>query len=234
MTALAAVPLLFLQAIQQTPCRDAACHVRLGAAAAEASDYPTAAGRFASACRLDPAFPNACYFWARALYAQDRFEASLEALAQAKPSATPLWMLLTARGQAEDALGRPAAQASLRRAWDLRQVAAAVAPTEPDPLLALAAYLHRQGQASESIRLLQAAPGSYRKLAAYHYQLGRALAELEQWGAAAESLRDAVSLRDHFPEAHGLLSRCYHALGNSAQAAFHTEKAKRYGSTTSR
>lgn len=212
-------------------CSDAACFLKQGVTEASRANYSAAEPAFRQACTLDRALPDACYYWARTLYALDRFEESLTALSLIQGRAT--WRTQTARGQALDALGRPDAEALLRQALALRSKDPAPL-AEPDPRLALSAFFYREGRADDALALLTQAPPAYHKLAGYHYQLGRALAHKGRWLEAAEALRNAVSLRDDYPEAHGLLSRCYHRLGDPDRAAFHTAKARRQGSTTSR
>lgn len=211
-------------AVQRKP--DAFCWKSLGVVYAALGDTRRAEPSFAQACKTNPDEPDACYFWARALYALDRFADSLAALD--RDPAPPATRSLTARGQALDALGRPAAEAAFRQALKLSDH-----PTEPDPRLSLAAFLTRQGRLPEALALLRAAPPAYQRLAAYHYQLGRALAQQEQWAPAAEALRNAVSLQPAYPEAHGLLSRVYYRLGDPAQGARHSALALQ-GSTISK
>jgi Flp pilus assembly protein TadD len=63
-------------------------------------------------------------------------------------------------------------------------------------------------------------------LPAYHFQVGRALAQSGEWARAAESLRRAVELRPSYGEAHGLLSRCYFRLGQDGLGARHQALAR--------
>jgi tetratricopeptide (TPR) repeat protein len=211
-------------AVKETP--DAFCWKSLGVVYAAFGDTRRAEPPFAQACRMNPKEPDACYFWARALYSLDRFADSLAALDRDPAPASA--RSLTARGQALDALGRPAAEAAFRQALQLSEP-----PAEPDPRLSLAAFFTRQGRIPEALTLLRAAPPAYQRLPAYHYQLGRAHAQHEQWVPAAEALRNAVSLQPAYPEAHGLLSRVYYRLGDPAQGARHSALALQ-GSTISK
>ncbi len=215
-------------AVQSKP--DAFCWKSLGVVYAALGDMRRAEPPFAKACGMNPKEPDACYFWARALYSLDRFADSLAALDR-DPTA-PSARSATARGQALDALAQQeqgaAAEAAFRQALALSS-----APAEPDPLLGLAAFLTRQGRLPEALSLLRSAPPAYQRLATYHYQLGRAFAQQEQWATAAEALRNAVSLQPAYPEAHGLLSRVYYRLGDAAQGARHSALALQ-GSTISR
>ena len=209
------------------------CAKTMGVALAALGDYRAAEEPFAAACRKNPAERDACYYWARTLYALDRFDDSLKALAQAASGATKLWVMGTARGQALDALGRREAEPELGKALAQRRLDPAPV-TEPDPLLSLALFLYRQGRGGEALTLLRTAPPAYQQIAAYHYQLGRALAQGERWEEAAAALRAAVLARPEYPEAHGLLSRCYYRLGNNELGAAHTDKARNQGSATAK
>jgi len=187
-------------------------------------DYRRAVGPFEKACSLDSREPDACYYWARALYANDRYEESLAAIDRAAAQATAEWKLNTARGQCLDALGRPAAERVLRQAME-QKLSLAGKVSEPDPLLALAAYLNRQGRKQEVLKLLLGAPQSYQSIAVYHYQLGRVLSQEQRWEEAVDALAGAVGLDPHHAEAHGLLSRAYYRLGNERLGAEHARQA---------
>ena len=217
---------------QPTTCPqgDASCFKSQGIALAAGGNYRAAIQPFEHACKANPAEPDACYYWARALYTSDRFEDALNALAQAHKNATPAWRIATARGQALDALSRPEAEAELKRGLSLFP---GQPLREPNPLLALTNFLYRQGRPTEALKLLHSAPAPYQSLATYHYQLGRALANQQQWPAAAEALRKAVALDPNLSDAHGLLSRAYYRLGNNELGAAHSRLATQ-GSTTSR
>ena len=204
------------------------CAKSLGIVYAALGDYRRAEPPLGSSCRMNPKEPDACYYWARALYALDRFAESLAALDRGPSS----WRVATARGQALDALGRPAAEPVLRAALQLRQRDPAPI-AEPDPLLALGHFLYREGRVDEVLGLLQSAPPPYQRIPSFHYLLGRAHAQQEHWPRAAVALRQAVALDPHLAEAHGLLSRVYFRLGNAELAGQHSRLALQ-GSTTSR
>jgi tetratricopeptide (TPR) repeat protein len=207
----------------QANAQSAYCAKALGVVQAALGDLRAAEPHFARACRHRPPEPDACYFWARALYSLDRFEESLAALTLAPAGGG--WRVTMARGQALDGLNRPGAEAVLRQALAERGRDGG-APREPEPLLALAAFLHREGRSPEALRLLDAAPEGYQRLPAFHYERGRALAQGEAWREAAAALEKAVALRDNYPEAHGLLSRCYHQLDQPELGAVHARKAR--------
>ena len=213
-----------------SPARNSFCSKLAGLIAAARGDYRAALNPLETSCRMNRNEPDACYYYARALYALDRFVDSLAALAA--PAASKSWQLLTARGQALDALGRTEAEPALKRALAERQ-SDPTPVSEPDPLLALASFLYRQGRAAEALSLLRSAPAAYQRLASYHYQTGRAQAQAQHWAEAAESLKNAVSLAPDHTEAHGLLSRVYYRLNEPELAAAHARRATQ-GSPISR
>lgn len=219
------------RAVRQQPT--AYCWKVLGVVHAAGSDYRRAEPAFAEACRANAKEPEACYFWARALYSLDRFDESLKALDRAAGSTAKAWRVRTARGQAFDALGRAAeAEEEFIKALAQRRQDAD-APAEPEPLIGYTAFLYRQGRIDDAMKRLRGAPPAFLRLAAYHYQLGRALAQQEKWEDAAEALRNAVSLQSDYAEAHGLLSRVYYRQGKNDLAAEHARRALQ-GSVTSR
>jgi tetratricopeptide (TPR) repeat protein len=199
------------------------CEKVMGAVYAAAKQYRLAETHFAKACALDSREVDACYFWSRALYSLDRFDDSLHALEKAE-GASQAWKILTARGQAYDALNRPEAETELRKAVAAKKNDPRP-PGELDPLLALTALLYRQGKAAEVVSLLRGAT-AYAGLAPYQYQLGKALLSENELRGAEEALQAAVALQPQYPEAHGLLSRLYDRLGNAEAAARHKALAK--------
>ncbi len=222
--------LISLALLLQTATCDARCEKSRGLALASTGDYRAAILHFAEACRLNAREPDACYYWGRALYSSDRFEEALNAFDLAIVSAD--WKVATARGQSLDALGRPQAESELKRALANRSKLNSPV-TEPDPLLALGSFLYRQGRGGEALKLLKEAPPQYRRVASYHYQLGRALAQQERWHESAQALKSAVDIESGYSEAHALLSRAYYRLGKAALGAEHSLKATQ-GSVTSK
>jgi tetratricopeptide (TPR) repeat protein len=201
------------------------CHKLAGVEFAKRGDYRQAEPHFQRACAQDPQEPDACYFQARALYALDRFQESLEVLSK-RARTTVLWKHEAAIGQALDALNQPLAETHLRRALKLRSQDPSP-PTELDPLLALSAFLYRQGRAVDSLKLLESAPNEFQSLATYCYQLGRAHLAAQNPDRALSFLTRATQIQPRYSEAHGLLSRAYFQLGNEKLAAHHAERAKR-------
>jgi Flp pilus assembly protein TadD len=76
-----AVP--FLARAAEARPRNAQVWKALGVGYAAQEQYALAEAPLGRACELDPQLRDACYFHARALYALDRYEASLKALERA-------------------------------------------------------------------------------------------------------------------------------------------------------
>ncbi len=137
----------------------------LGVTYAQAQDYLSAETAFGKACTLEPKLLDACYYWARTLYALNRFEASLDALNKtaAKDSRT-----LTAKAQCHEALGHheEAEQTFL----------AAIALKDREASLRYGIFLFRSGRLEEAARALVAAPPNAEaaaELGRVRYQQGR-------------------------------------------------------------
>src|SRR3954447_21095881 len=95
----AAIP--FLTRAAETHPRDAQMWKALGVAYAARKDYASAEPPLRLACELDAKSEDACYFYARALYALDRYDASLKALER---DGRATWKVRLAEAQALDAM----------------------------------------------------------------------------------------------------------------------------------
>jgi tetratricopeptide (TPR) repeat protein len=199
----------------------------LGVLEASVGRYAEAEPALREACRLDPREPDACYYLGRACYALDRFEASLAALEQALPNDSQPWRVHLGMAQAREALGRAAdAEERFRLALKL---AGRTAP-DFDPRLHFGIFLVRQGRTAEAVGVLGEAVRTHPGSARAHYQLGRALFQLDRLEEAERSLRRAVELDANYPEAHLQLSKLYRRLGRAGDADRHAVQ----GSRTSR
>ena len=134
-----AIPLL-LRATSAKP-EDAVAWKALGVGYASMGQYDLAEPAFGQACRLASKLADACYFQARALYALNRFEASLATMRKAGTGAR----VRLGEGQALEALGRfeDAEKA-------LREAAALARADDPGPAVALGLMLLRSGRPHEA------------------------------------------------------------------------------------
>lgn len=198
--------LLFsIAAAQAAGPADAHGWKKMGVGFALNKEYREAESAFHKACALDPREPDACYFWARALYALDRFEESLAALSKARPGLREV----QARAQALDGLGRSAEAERL-----YREVAGAYRPrAEDDPRLHFGVFLLRQGRAAEALPFLDEFIQSHSQVARGHLERGRVLMQLERLPEAADELEQAVSLDAGNEQARLLLGRVHSRLG---------------------
>lgn len=161
-----------IAAVQAEP-KNAAAWKALGVTWAAQSNYHEAEEPFRKACELAPALPDACFYWARALYALDRFEPSLAALKKLVPDARTV----LAMAQAEEALGLAVeAEAHFRKAGD---------PVK------YGVFLFRQGRLAEAESVMKA--GQPRTAEAW-WQLGRVLYQAGKLGAAREAIEKSLAL----------------------------------------
>lgn len=188
----------------------------LGVAYASSGQYAAAEPAFGQACKLAPKLEDACYYHARALYALNRFEPSLAALAHAGNG----WRVRLAAAQAEEALGRDAeAEAHYR---------AALKAPDPSPAAAFGQFLIRQGRSKEARAVLEPSVERFPNNAASRIQLARVLLEANEAQSAIQHLERAVAAAPTSSQAHLLLAKAYTRAGRTAEARPHFEAAARY------
>jgi Flp pilus assembly protein TadD len=193
----------------------------LGVAYAAQQKYSEAESPFARACELDAMLPDACYFYARALYALDRYEASLAALDRAD---SHFWKVRLARAQALEALGRAGAAEK-----EFYESVALCQGADPGPGAGLGRFLVRQGRSSEAIALLTKIVNAHPASAEARIGLGRALFEAGDVADAVPHLERAVALTPASAQAHLLLGKAYTRSGREADARRHLDLAAKYG-----
>jgi tetratricopeptide (TPR) repeat protein len=215
----AAVPYL-ARAAQQHP-RNAQAWKALGVSYAAQKMYREAEGSLHRACRLDPKLEDACYFYARALYALDRFEESLAALGRADHES---WKVQLGMAQALEALSRAAeAEKAFHRAVDLAR------GNDPRPGVGLGLFLIRQGRSAEAIPIFEEVVARFPNAADAHLNLGRALFEENRAADAVPHLERAVALDPSSAQAQLLLAKAYVRTGRAAEAQAHFAAAARLG-----
>lgn len=214
-----AVPHL-IRATKAAP-HDAHAWDGLGLAYAEQGLYEKAEPALRKACELDAKVPNACYFWARTLYALGRFEESLAALDRADGR---LWRIRIAMGQAAEAVGKAErAEAEYKKAMDL------VGGQDAGPTVAYGLFLVRQGRPADAVPVLLEAVKQDAKSAEAETYLGRALIDTGRMAEAATHLERAVALAPQSAQAHLLLAKAYVRLGRAEAAQPHFDAAAKYG-----
>jgi Flp pilus assembly protein TadD len=214
-----AVP--FLARAAEAHPRDAQKWKALGVAYAAQKEYALAEPPFRRSCELDPKLEDACYFHARALYALDRFDASLHALEHADAAK---WKVRLAMAQALEAMGNPD-----RAGKEFREAVTLCHGADPGPGVAYGLFLVRQGRAGEAIAALEDVLQRYPSSAETHTYLGRALLEGGKAGEAIPHLERAVALAPNSAQAHLLLAKAYTQAGRAAEAQTHFEMAAKYG-----
>ena len=191
-------------------------HKALGVAHSILSQYELAEPAFAQACRLAPKLADACYFHGRALYALNRFEASIAALEKAGGSAK----VRLGIGQALEALGRfDQAERAMREAT--------ANSNDPAASVALGLLLLRTARAAQAEAILTGTLRRFPQSAEANLGLGRALMERAAVDLAIPHLERAVSLTPESAQAHLLLAKAYMRVGRDKDAQPHFEAAAR-------
>jgi tetratricopeptide (TPR) repeat protein len=216
-----AAALPFLDRAAKADPRNAQKWKAVGVTYAALKKYADAEETLGRACRLDYKVPDACFFYARTLYALDRYEDSLAALERADPRS---WRARLARAVALEALGRagPAEKEFLESLALCRSA-------DPSPAAAYARFLIRQARASEAIPLLQKTLAQHPDSAEAHTWLGRALFDTGKFADALPHLERAVALTPTSAQAHLLLAKAYIRLGRNSEAQPHLTLASKYG-----
>ncbi len=178
----------------------------LGVAYGAVGDYASAEEPLGTACRLNAAEEDACFYWARALYALDRFESSLAALEKAAPVDRRPYRVHLAMAQALDGLGR-AEQAEKQFRIAHAGLAVAQPALEEDPRLGYGVFLFRQGRAAEALPLLEAAAGAHPRSARARFEHARALVAESRLERAVAELKQALALDPGHEPARLLLAK---------------------------
>jgi Flp pilus assembly protein TadD len=199
----------FRRAVELSPDH-AKAWAAIGVVFAARHDYTAAEAPFHRACTLNPALPDACLYYGRILYLEDRFDDALPVLQNAaarEPKNPEIYRIealcLEAMGRAQDA------EEQFRRAVGLAQQVKAA----EDPAVDYGVFLYRAGRTEEALGPLQAAVDRDAKSARAQLELGCALLALGRAEDAAWHLERAVALNPAAPRAHLLLGKAYQRLG---------------------
>ena len=169
-------------AVKQSPAK-AQPWKALGVAYAMAGDYEAAEQPFENACGLDKKLPDACYFWARALYALNKFESAIRVL-KLEPQTGRTF---TAMGQALEALGNN------QQAEKEFQKALAAKDSAGDARLRYGIFLFRSGRISESADMLETSLNLLNRSSEAAAELGRVRYQQGNLVDAERLLRMALS-----------------------------------------
>jgi tetratricopeptide (TPR) repeat protein len=181
----------------------------LGVAYASANQLRDAEQPLRKACTLNPALLDACYYYGRNLYANDRYQDALAPLESAFKTDRVKGRAEAAIAQCHEALGL-AAEAEKRFQAALKRHDA----FENDTRLAYGHFLIRQARAAEAIPMLQATQQPEGL-----YLLGLALSQADRFEDAAAKLERAVGLKPDHVAARVLLAKVYRRLGRASDAA---------------
>jgi Tfp pilus assembly protein PilF len=209
---------------QQRAPKDAAEWAALGVAHAGRGEYALAEEPFHQACLLKPDLPDACLFYGRVLYLQDRFDAALPVLRKAIGREPRSAQLHRIEALCLEALGRAAeAETAFRDAVRLERGS----HPDEDPAIDYGVFLYRQGRAGEALVPLESASQRHPDSARAQLELGCVLLSLGRAGDAAARLEHAVAINPALPRAHLLLGRAYQQLGKTELAARELDKGSR-------
>jgi tetratricopeptide (TPR) repeat protein len=214
-----AVP--FLTRAAEARPKDAQVWKALGVAYAAQKMYREAERPLARSCELDRTLEDACYFYARTLYAMDRFESSIRVLRRAGGNS---WKVQLGMAQALEALGRAdEAEREFRRSREMAR------GNDPGPGVGLGLFLVRQGRAGEAIPVLDEVVKRFPNSADGYTHLGRALLESGRPADSIPQLERAVALAPQSAQAHLLLAKAYVREGRAGEAQAHFEAAAKLG-----
>lgn len=198
-----------------------------GVAQAQQGRLVEAAESFGQACRLNPLLPDACYYLGRALYSVNQFQAAVEPLRKAVRVDMVKSRAEAALGEAYEALGETEAAEEYFR-WAIARHDRA----HERAVLAYARFLTRQGRTGESVQLLKETLREYPKSGEAHFQMARALLQLDRVPEAAPFGEKALALAPGNPQWALLLARIYRRMGKEQEALELERKAQ--GSSTVR
>ena len=215
----AAIP--FLRRAAEAHPRDAQMWKAVGVAYAAQKDYASAEPPLRLACELDAKLEDACYFYARALYALDRYDASLKAL---EHDGRGTWKVRLAKAQALDAMGN-----ADRADKEYRESIAVCRAADASPGVAYGLFLIRQGRIADAVPPLEEVLKYFPSSAEAQTYLGRGLLEGGRLADAIPHLERAVALAPTSAQAHLLLAKAYVRSGRTGDAQGHFELAAKYG-----
>lgn len=202
-----------LRALIEAEPRNAEYWKALGVAYAGMGDVQSAVEPFGKACELNQRVRDVCYYYGRALYVSNRFEDALIPLTKAVFSDKVRGRAETALAECYEALGRNE-EAELRFLNAIKRKDEALELG----LTAYARFLIRAGRTAESLQPLDQALRRNDLSAEAHFQMGRALFQLEKLNDALDHLERAVQLKPNAGPARLLLARLYRRLGREADA----------------
>jgi tetratricopeptide (TPR) repeat protein len=189
----------------------------LGLAATSAGDPDAAVAALRTACELAPTDDEACYYFARNLFALGHYEAARTPFEKALRAAAQPQLTRVHRAIALNyvALNSPAgAEQHFIKAI---QSAGRTPRGADDPRVDYGAFLFRQGRTADALRTLQPAAQETPASARANLELGRVMLHADRLAEAAACLEKAVQLEPENFNAHLLLGRAYLRLGKTSE-----------------
>lgn len=186
------------------------------------TDYPDADRWFTKAVEWDPGNFQAHYYLGRTKYAENLFEAAIDAFLiclkldpHSVKAEDNLGLSLEGLGRTEEAI------AAYRTAISWQ----ATSPTKDDgPYVNLGALLSSSGHPSDAVPLLLDAVQINPAGVNGHRELGKAYLHLEQFDQSRQELERAVELAPQVAALHYLLAQAYRKLGLLEKAQAETDR----------
>jgi len=204
--------------------KSAAAWAGLGRAQAGRGEYALAEEPFHQACLLDPAMTDACLYYGRTLYLQNRFQEALTVLASAAKRFPDSVDTLRMQALCLEALDRAdEAEKAFTAAVRLQGSSAA----DEDPAIDYGVFLYRRGRPEESLRALQGALQRRPNSARANLEAGCVLLSLDRADEAARYLERSAALNPGSQRTHLLLGKAYVRLGKTDLAQRELDQGSR-------
>jgi gluconolactonase len=185
--------------------------------AASSSDLNAAATALGKACDLAPGDEEACYFYARNLYALGHYQAARDPFEKALRASPPAMAAKVHRAVALNFAAMGSGAEAEQHFVKAIQLAGRKPGGTEDPRVDYGAFLFRQGRTADALQPLEQAVRDVPSSARANLELGRVLLHLNQVEAAAARLEKSVEIAPRDFNAHLLLGRAYLRLGRTSE-----------------
>jgi Flp pilus assembly protein TadD len=188
----------------------------LGLVATSAGDLAGAGTALRTACELAPADDEACYYFARNLFALGRYQAARPPFEQALRAAAKSSLARVHRAIALNYVALGLSTEAEQHFVKAIESASRAGRGPEDPRVDYGAFLFRQGRTTEALRALQPAAQETPASARANLELGRVMLHTGRLPEAAACLEKALQLEPANVNAHLLLGRAYLMLGRTS------------------
>jgi Flp pilus assembly protein TadD len=189
----------------------------LGLVTTSAGDLAGAEGALRRACELAPADDEACYYFARNLFALGHYKAARTPFEQALRAAAKSSLARVHRAIALNYVALGSSGEAEQHFVKAIELAGRAPRGAEDPRVDYGAFLFRQGRTAEALRALQPAAQEPPPSARANLELGRVMLHAGRLPEAAACLEKALQLEPGNVNAHLLLGRAYLMLGRTSE-----------------